>query len=62
MRSVLVRKPAVKGPLRRTWHKWENNIKMYLYDNGGHGLTVSIVSGFTVHFCTVIGILFVILL
>ena len=43
-------------------HKWENNIKMYLYDNGGHGLTIGIVSGFTVHFCTVIGILFVILL
>jgi len=60
--SVLVRKPAVKRPLGRRRHKWENNIKMYLYDNEGHGLTISIVSGFTINFCTVICILFVILL
>ena len=60
--SVLLRKRAVKRPLGRPRHRWENNIKMYLYDNGAHGLTISIVSGFTVRFCTVICILFVILL
>ena len=60
--SVLVLKPAVKRPLERHSHKWENNIKMYLYNNGGHGLTISIVSGFTIHLCAVICILLVMLL
>ena len=60
--SVLVRKPAVQRPLGRPRHRWENNIKIYLYGNGGRGLIISKVGGFTVRFCTVICILFVILL
>jgi hypothetical protein len=52
--SDLVRKFAVKRPLGRPRHKWENNIKMYLYGNGGHALTISIVSGFTIHLRTAV--------
>jgi hypothetical protein len=37
--SVLVRKPEVKRPLRRTRHRWEDNIKMDLKEVGwGHRL------------------------
>ena len=32
--SVLVLKPAVNRRLGRPRHRWENNIKMYLSDNG----------------------------
>jgi hypothetical protein len=33
-----VRKTAVKRPLGRPRHRWENKIKMYLNVDGGHGL------------------------
>jgi hypothetical protein len=33
-----VRKTAVKRPLGRSRHRWENKIKMYFNVNGGHGL------------------------
>jgi hypothetical protein len=29
---VLVGKPAGKRPLGRTWHRWEDNIKMALQE------------------------------
>jgi hypothetical protein len=36
---VLVGKPQAKRPLGRPRHRWDNNIKMNLYDVGrGHGL------------------------
>ena len=36
--GVLVGKPDGKRPLGRPRRRWEDNIKMYLQEVGGHGL------------------------
>ena len=35
---VMVGTPEGKNPLRRAWHKWEDNIKMDLQDMGCEGM------------------------
>ena len=35
---VLVEKPEGERPLCRTWHRWENNIKMDLQEVGIRGM------------------------
>jgi hypothetical protein len=32
--KILVRKPEGKRPLRRSWHIWEDNIRMDLRERG----------------------------
>ena len=34
----LVGKPERKGPIGRTWRRWENNIKMVLHEVGCGGV------------------------
>jgi hypothetical protein len=38
---VLVGKPVRKRPLGRHWHRWEDNIKMYLTETGWKGVNLT---------------------
>jgi len=36
--SILIRKPRGKRPLRRTRHRWEDNVRMVLSEIGWEGV------------------------